>query len=202
MLALALVVRRVAGQYVHNPPVASLAPVVTVGTYYACTTSYHFTQTEALVGLPLLMSLVAAVTAVRPGSRRPLAWLFVSGLAAGVVFAFKAPYVVLPLLFWLLVGMWRRGSDRSVPVARKMARALLAGALLPVSALVVYLALKPGLGLVWWTFVVHHAKPPAKAVSTFSGWLTAWSGLYGPFACHWLSRLLSRGTDCGRGGTC
>ena len=161
MLAVALVARRVAGQYVHNPAVASLAPVFTVGTYYACTTSYHFTQTEALVGLPLLISLVAAVMAVRPGSRRPLAWLFVSGLAAGVVFAFKAPYVVLPLLFWLLVGMWRRGSDRSIPVARKMAPALLAGALLPVSALVVYLALKPGLGLVWWTFAVH----PREAAS-------------------------------------
>ncbi len=156
MLVLAVVVRRVAGQSVRFPLAASLTPVFTVGTYYGCTTSYHLTQTEALIGLPLLLSLVAAVAAVRPACRRPFVCLFASGLCAGVVFAFKAPYVIVPALFWLLAGIeWRRVSKASMPVARKMALPLLAGVLLPVLMLVIYLAVKTGLTLVWWTFVVH-----------------------------------------------
>jgi hypothetical protein len=165
MLALAVIVRSVVRQSVDTPMVASLAPGLTVGTYYACTTGYHVTQTEALVGLPLLLSLVAAVVAVRPRCRRPLVWLFASGLSAGVVFAFKAPYVILPGIFWLLAGMeWRRVNDRSIPVVRKMAPPLLAGMLLPVSAVVIYLALKPGLGLVWWTFVEYPREAANQGV--------------------------------------
>ena len=100
MLAVALVARRVAGQYAHNPAVASLAPVFTAGTYYACTTSYHFTGKPSLVATALIL-LVAAVMAVVLDLALPLAWLFVSGLAAGSSSPSQLDNVVLPLLFWL-----------------------------------------------------------------------------------------------------
>jgi len=157
MLVTALAIRITAGRFLRSRVAASLAPALSVGLYYVLTTNYHLTQTEALLGLPLLLALITASTAVRNTCRTPRRWLFGSGLAAGVVLVFKAPYVVLPALFWLLAlvewrrahgdGIWRGVRDLGWPV--------LAGFLIPVSATVVYLASKDVLGLAWWTFVVH-----------------------------------------------
>jgi hypothetical protein len=165
MLVLAFVVRVTAGHYLRNRPAASLAPALTVGAYYAGATSFHLTQTEALVGLPLLLSLVAAAAAVRPGCRQPLIWLFASGVSAGVVLVFKAPYVLLPGLFWLLgLAEWRRVRGQGIMSgAVHMAAPLVAGVLVPASVVAVYLAQKPGLGLVWWTFVVHPREAAGQA---------------------------------------
>ena len=105
MLSLGILVRVTAGRYVRCRAVASLAPALTVGNYYALTTGYHLTQTEALIGLPLLLSLVATVKAARLDCRRPRMWLLLSGVCAGIVFVFKAPYLVLPVLFWVLPSL-------------------------------------------------------------------------------------------------
>lgn len=166
MLFLAGVVRVVAGCYLQSRPAASLAPALTVGAYYAGATSFHLTQTEALIGLPLLLSLACTVAALRPGCRQPLAWLFASGLGAGVVLVFKAPYVVLPGLFWLLAVVQQRRAldERTMPGVLQMAVPLAAGLLVPVAATVVYLARQPGLDLVWWTFVVHPREAAAESV--------------------------------------
>jgi hypothetical protein len=157
MVATALAVRIIAGRMLTNRTAASLAPALTVGMYYAFTTNYHATQTEALLGLPLLLSLIAIFIAVRGKSQKPQRWLFGFGAAAGVVLVFKAPYVLLPGLFFLLaVVEWRRthggGIWRGI---RTLGWPVLTGFLIPVSATVVYLASRDVLGLAWWTFVDH-----------------------------------------------
>jgi hypothetical protein len=167
MLALAAAVRVVAGQYVTLRPAASLAPALTVGTYYAFTTSYHATQAEVLLGLPLLLALVSAMRGADPASRHRHGWLFVSGCSAGVVALFNLSYTVIPALFWFVAASTSRGvqeararDDRRVerywrPLLREMAPPLLAGLLLPVAVGLAYLAWKTGLALAWWTFVVY-----------------------------------------------
>jgi hypothetical protein len=163
MLALALAVRVTAGHFLESRVAIHLAPAFTVGLYYAVASSLHLTQAEVLVGLPLLLSLASAAAAVRPGTRYQLGWLFASGLCAGAVFVFKAPYVALPLIFWLLsLVELRRASNRGLSsVMLRLAWPLLVGALLPVSATIIYLASQDALGVAWWTFTVH----PGEAAS-------------------------------------
>lgn len=157
MLSLAVVVRLLAGQYLRSRVAAALSPALVVGAYYAGATSIHMTQTEVLVGLPLLASLATVVLALRPASRRPRLWLFASGLTAGIVLVFKAPYAILPCLFWLLAFVeWRRERRvLTLPGVLSAVVPLLAGLLLPVLATVLYLSRGAGFDLLWSTFVVH-----------------------------------------------
>jgi hypothetical protein len=163
MLALALAVRVTAGHFLESRVAISLAPAFTVGFYYAVATSLHLTQAEVLVGLPLLLSLASAAAAVRRGARHRLAWLLASGLCAGVVFVFKAPYVALPVIFWVLssVEVRRASNRRLISEMLRLAWPLFVGALLPVSATIIYLASQDALGVAWWTFTVH----PGEAAS-------------------------------------
>jgi hypothetical protein len=160
MLALAGTVRIVARKYLQCHNTASLAPLLTVGTYYALTTNYHLTQTEAVVGLPVLLSLVTAAIAVESTSRHQFVMLFASGLSAALVCLFKAPYVLLPVIFWSLAAITWRRREPDAPVMCRLAPPILSGMLLPLSAGAIYLAWKSGLSLVWWTFVTH---PPEAA---------------------------------------
>ena len=166
MLALAGTVRAVAGQLLGSRLAVTLAPLLVVGSYYAGAGSLHLTQTEALVGLPLLLSLVAATAALRPGSRRPLVWLFASGLGAGVVAVFKAPYLALPVVFWLLaLAQWRRERrGRALPSLPALAGAVIAGGVVPVAATLAYLVPRTGVDLLWWTFVVHPGEAAGQSV--------------------------------------
>jgi hypothetical protein len=162
MVALALAVRLASGRHLQSRFAAALAPALVVGAYYACTDPVHLTQTEGLVGLPVLMSLVTVLAAAHRGSRHRLVYLFVSGVCAGIVALFKAPYAVLPALFWLiaLVG-WRRGG--LMPPLRKVVIVLAAGAAIPLLATALYLGTRTGLDVVWWTFVVHPGEAASQA---------------------------------------
>jgi Dolichyl-phosphate-mannose-protein mannosyltransferase len=163
MLALAVVVRLTAGRYLRNEVAAALAPALTVGFYYAVATNVHLTQTEVIVGLPMLCSLVFAAAAVQRGARGSAAMWFASGVSAGLVTLFKAPYVALPLIFWIvsLVELRRGQSVAWRQAIRWSAPAAIAGLLIPVAAIVVYLFLQNALGVAWWTFVVF----PRQAVA-------------------------------------
>jgi hypothetical protein len=164
MLALAVAVRLTAGRYLLNEVAAALAPALTVGFYYAVATGVHLTQTEVIVGLPMLCSLAFAASAVRRSARGSAALWFASGVSAGMVALFKAPYVLLPLIFWVLSLVelrraqgvaWRQAIRWSAPAA-------VAGLLIPVAAIVVYLLLKDALGVAWWTFVVFPRQAAAE----------------------------------------
>ncbi len=164
MLALAVAVRLTAGMFLRSRVAATMAPALTVGFYYAVATSVHLTQTEGIVGLPLLSSLVFAAAAVRRGSSRPFAWSFASGLSAGFVALFKAPYVVLPMIFWALALVEsRRAQGVEIKQAmRRLAPPAVGGLLIPVTVTAAYLAQKGALGMAWWTFVVFPRQAAAE----------------------------------------
>ncbi len=164
MLALAVLVRVAAGRWLNNRVSASLAPALTVGIYYAVTSEKYLTQTEALVGLPLLASLWCAVEALRDRNRmKP--WLIASGLAAGVVMVFKIPYVAIPIAAWLLAIRqlrMRRGDDLRGGVAR-ITPLVFAGAV-PAAATVMYLIHKGVVAEVLWTFLKHPGEAWAVSI--------------------------------------
>jgi hypothetical protein len=164
MLALAVAVRLTAGMFLRSRVAAAMAPALTVGLYYAVATEVHLTQTEGLVGLPLLSSLVFAAAAVRRGSSRPVALSFASGFSAGLVALFKAPYVVLPMIFWALALMdLRRAQGMDIRRAmRRLAPPAVGGLLIPVTVTAAYLAQKGALGVAWWTFVVFPRQAAAE----------------------------------------
>jgi hypothetical protein len=155
MLTLALLVRVVAGRWLDDGASASLAPVLTVGLYYAVASPFHLTQTEAIVGFPLLACLWCTIEASRV-QRGTRAWLVGSGLAAGIVAVFKLPYLALPISFWLLAirDLKCRGVGlRHAVVAG--APWIVAGVLIPVVATVAFLFDKGVAALAFWTFFKH-----------------------------------------------
>ena len=164
MLALALAVRLTAGMFLRSRVAAAIAPVLTVGFYYAVATDVHLTQTEGIVGLPLLSSLVFAAAAVRPGSSRPVAFSFASGLSAGLVALFKAPYVVLPMIFWALalVELRRAQGVKIRQAMRRLAPPAVGGLLIPATVTAAYLAQRGALDVAWWTFVVFPRQAAAE----------------------------------------
>jgi len=169
MLALAVAVRLTAGMFFRSRVAAAMAPALTVGLYYAVATNVHLTQTEGIVGLPLLSSLVLAAAAVRRGSSRPVALSFASGLSAGLVALFKGPYVVLPMIFWALALVESRRAQ-GVEIRRAMRRLAppaVGGLLIPVAVTAAYLAQKGALREAWWTFVVFPRQAAAETPLDF-----------------------------------
>ena len=183
MLALALLARVIVGRWLEDRTSASLAPLLTVGLYYAVARELHLTQTESVVGLPLLVSLWCVAEAVRAGPRAQL-WLFASGVAGGVAMVFKAPYLAIPMAFWLLTvrelsfqgnrGVWR--------TARFVGLWTIAGVLVP---LLITLAYLHGKGLwteAYWSFVTHPADAAAETPRNLERlnyaarfWIVSWS---------------------------
>ena len=94
---------------VHHPAAAALAPLGTVGTYYAFATSEHLTQVEALMSLPITLALLAAFKlSQRPGAA---GWSFLFGVALGCSALLKQLYSAIPasLALLLLMTLWRKG---------------------------------------------------------------------------------------------
>jgi hypothetical protein len=163
MLALALVARVVAARWLEDRTSVSLAPLLTVGLYYAIARDLHLTQAESLVGLPLLVSLWCALEAVRAG-RRPKVWFFASGVAGGIAMVFKFPYVAIPIAFWLLAIRELR-FQRQYTLWRAVAVVVpwaITGALVPLLATVAYLTQKRLWPEAYWSFVTHPADAAAE----------------------------------------
>ena len=129
MLALALAVRVTAEHFLESRVAISLAPAFTVGFYYAIATSLHLTQAEVLVGLPLLLSLASRRrrfgrtldTESRGSSPR--------GCSQEPYSSSRAPYVLLPVNFWVLGSVeLRRASNKGlIPEILRLTWPLFAG---------------------------------------------------------------------------
>ncbi len=123
-----------------------LPGLVVVGLYYLAgySNTNHLARTEALAVFPLFVAVYGASI----GSRW---WLIAAGPAAGMVFVFKMLLagVVAAAWVWLLVDYLRTGRP-----ALKTALTLIAGLLVPITALVGYFAVHDGaLAEAWWSMM-------------------------------------------------
>lgn len=159
MLALATTLLVALRRLTGSARIARLAPVLTVGAYYAGVGANHLTQVEGLVGFPLFLSLWWAVSAADPGKEAP-GRLFLSGIAGGVTLLFKLVLLPIPLAIWLVVLWDTELPDWSRAMARLARRGALVGlgAALPLLAGVGVLYLQGALGTAVWTFFVYTAQ--------------------------------------------
>ena len=154
-LALAACIQQVMRTRVKNGWVADVAPLLTVGAFYAAASGFDLTQVEYLVAFPLLISLWAAADAGDGPDRSRK--LLISGLAASVVVYFKLVYVLIPVGFWLYLMVERLRSNGWRETRRDSVK-LLGGLILPLVPLLVYFVQQRLLGTMWWTYVTYPPK--------------------------------------------
>jgi hypothetical protein len=201
-VAFAVCIQRVMRGRVANRWVADIAPLLTVGAFYAAARGWDLTQIEYLVAFPLLLSLWAAADAGDGPGRSRL--LFASGVAASVVGYFKLVYVLIPLAFWIYLLVERRRDNRSRETGRDSVR-LLAGLAVPLLPLLGYFVQQHLLGTMWWTYVTYPPKvvrsldPPPLSRLRAGAWYFvenfAWLGVFATAAVGALRAPAARRRD-------
>jgi len=161
MSTLAVVMRVALGRWLGRGAMASLAALLSVGYAYAFVEESHLDQVEWLVGLPLFVTLWAAIRA-RAAGRGAAVWAIAAGVAGGVVLVFKLALLPLVGLLWL-VTFWPGGADADgdhaaawTPV-RALRALVLAGIGMGavVAVVVARFAAEGTLAQAYWTWVTY-----------------------------------------------
>lgn len=162
-VAFAVCTQRMMRDRVEHRWVADVAPLFTIGAFYAAARAWDLTQIEYLVAFPLMLSLWAAADAGDAGitgdarTRR----LLLSGLMASVVVYFKLVYALVPVCFWIYLLIDGRRRERARDTIRD-ALVLLGGLAAPLIPLLAYFLREHLLGTMWWTYITY----PPRIVRT------------------------------------
>ena len=89
--------------YLIYPWLSALATVAVVGVYYVSVELFLLTQLEALVWLPIYLSLLCGLSRVE-NPHRVKTLFFLSGIFAGVTVVFKLIFAPLFVVFWLILS--------------------------------------------------------------------------------------------------
>jgi hypothetical protein len=164
-LAAAVATQRMLRDRLAHRWVADIAPLFTVGAFFAVARGWDLGQIEDLVALPLMLSIWSAATAdvAPPRSAARARYLALSGVMAAVVVYFKIVYVLIPLGFWLVLFISARRRERA-RADRRDGALLLGGLVAPLVPLLVYFVVEHLLGTMWWTYVTY----PQKVVGSIS----------------------------------
>jgi hypothetical protein len=136
-------------------PAATLAPLFTVGSYYAAAGTQQLTQVEGLVGLPLYLTLWFATDGRDEKPRAARA--FLSGLCGAAVLIFKLVFLPLVGVIWLLA---LRDAARRGGVRRALGSLVLPvsiGFALPLAVTLAYFARHDLLGELVRTYLTYPA---------------------------------------------
>ncbi len=198
MLVFAAVLMRTLRPYLYAGWLSSLAPVATIGIYYATAREDELTQLEMLVALPLYLVAWCSLQALktRTGAKdeakadpkRMAALFFASGLAAAIATLFKLLLAPIPVAFWIIASSYLIRERRItlpgligvlwLPVA--------AGVILPFAAVVLWFWQAGALQELLWTAFIYPPEaymtsPPASpgrlifsgifALANFTPWL-------------------------------
>jgi hypothetical protein len=155
---------------------AMLAPVVVIGTYYAVTGTWHLTQAEWLVTVPLFAGMWLAAAPWSTRSRRRIA-LAGAGAAAGILVTFKLVLAPVILVGWAL-SLWT--ADRPLTVrdviADRVAPAAVGGAAV-LGVVAAWLAATGSLPDAIWTAFVYPLVaageldgPPVTRLARSAAW--------------------------------
>jgi len=88
LLLLAIVMIKILGPHFRHPWLAGLAPLSTIGVYYATVDPWLLTQLEMIVSFPILISLW--LSSINPSStKKSVILMILSGVFAGITVIFK-----------------------------------------------------------------------------------------------------------------
>jgi hypothetical protein len=169
MTGAALAVMAAARAMLARPALAALAPLFTIGMYYAWGSPYELTRAEGLALLPLSLCLLAALRDDGSPARGTVAGLWaLFGLAAACAGLLKSVILLIPATLaaahWALALRSGRARLRDV-VAQRMLPAA-GAALLVLGAVLLHFGRRGALGELYWTTVtaplLHLSElPPA-----------------------------------------
>jgi hypothetical protein len=156
MIGAALAVLAAAGAMLARPALAALAPLLTIGMYYAWCSPYELTQAEGLALLPLSLCLLAALRDDASAARGRVAGLWaLFGLSAACAGLLKSVILLIPAALaaahWALALRSGRARPRDVFAQRMLPAA--GGALLVIGAVLLHFGRRGALGELYWTTV-------------------------------------------------
>ncbi|MEQ1873532.1 MAG: hypothetical protein ABL953_07385 [Ilumatobacteraceae bacterium] len=151
-LGVALLLGAVARTTTNRPVIATLVPLLTVGSYLAGARPNDLSQIESLLALPLLASMWLAVGPPAQGPHRTRA-LVLTGVLTAVVGILKIVYMPIVGAIWLLAA-WRRWRDL-VP--------LLLGCAAVIAGVVTYFAAVGVLDDAWFIYFDYSLSTTASA---------------------------------------
>jgi hypothetical protein len=163
MLILAVVLLVTVRTRLENRSTSPLIPLLTVGFYYAVTGTWHLTQVEGLVCLPLYLTLWFSTSSVDP-DKKENAPLFASGLFGGITILFKFIFAPILLAFWIL-PFYERIARRRIPaskVIRALGFPLLCGLMTPLVLMTLYFAYHHAVGELGYALFTY----PSQAVTS------------------------------------
>lgn len=109
MMLFSLILMVTLRPYFQAPWLTALAPLATVGLYYAGAGEYELTQLEMMVALPLYLTAWCSLRAIKQAEAQSAPGVivflfFLSGLFAALAALFKLLLAVIPVAFWLLAS--------------------------------------------------------------------------------------------------
>jgi hypothetical protein len=150
----------------ENRSLSALIPVLTVGFYYTITGPWHLTQVEALVSLPLYLTLWFSTWSV-DNDRKRSALLFFSGLFGGITILFKLLFAPIVVAFWLVLFyelIIRRKQERTPGKIAALLVPLAAGLFVPVGLMVLYFGYNHALAGAGYAAFTY----PSRAMATIN----------------------------------
>ena len=139
-----------------HPWLSSFVPITTIGSYYGITDSWHLTQLEILVSLPLFLCAWFCWREWRGNIRRAGGW-FISGACAAVATIFKLVLAPIPIGIWLVVCLARIRKEEGRArheLLLDLAAAFL-GCLITLGLVAVLFASNEALSDLWYTTFVY-----------------------------------------------
>jgi hypothetical protein len=184
----ALAILAIARRLVSRAPLAALAPLLTVGIYYAWSSPWELTQAEGLAMLPLAICLLAVLRAEAATTTRAVAahWMLF-GFAAACAGLFKSVIFAIPLaLAAAAISLEvRSGRAELAGIIRHRLLPAACGALAPIAAVLWHFWMRDALGELYWTTftapLLHLAELPrapyrgliASSAKFLAPWLPA-----------------------------
>ncbi len=137
----------------RNQTMVSFIPLFTIGIYYSVSGILHQTQTEALVGFPIYLSLWFALMALNE-TKMCKFYLFLSGFFASIVLVFKIMFLPILVVFWLSAFLYRmRNTDeKTLWLMSKFVIPIILGIIPLFIILIIYFIKLNLLDLISWTF--------------------------------------------------
>ncbi len=189
MVALAVVLRLTLAHYFTRSWIAQVVPWLSVGLYFTVLDPNDQMQVESLIGLPIYGLIWCTWQATQQSAQNPekrWKWLFLSGIAGGVVVLFKLIFLPLIVGFWLIYllhSLVRQKQLFWAAIGQSVPPVLL-GILMPIGPVLLYWVSQQMLPEAYQTVVLHPVQMmknlPKRPITTLITSIFSWMRRFAP----------------------